>query len=73
MRKRLAASVLLMLAVWALPVMAQANDAVEYIDFMTNGKSEPFRKYVLRDGQLVPKVGSVTEYETVGNAEGNVT
>ena len=65
MRKRLAAVVLLMLAVWALPVMAQANDEVKYIDFKTNGKSELFREYVLENGQLVRDDKSVTEYTLV--------
>lgn len=67
MRKRLAAIVLLMLAVWALPVMAQANEKVEYIDFKTNGKSEPYKEYVLESGKLVRDDKSVTEYTPVNS------
>lgn len=68
MRKRLAAIVLLMLAVCALPVMAQANEEVKYIDFVSsNGQ------YVMENGALVKVDKSVTEYATVGNATGNVT
>lgn len=67
MRKRLAASVLLMLAVWALPVMAQANEKVENIDYEYIGDLLD-RQYVLKDGQLVPKVKPVTDYTPVNSS-----
>ena len=52
-RKRLAAIVLLMLAVWALPVMAQALDPVTYIDYVPDG-----------DG-IKQSIGQVTKYTLV--------